>query len=203
VHLKPVRISSKFFKELIIMDTLTALHSRISSPRLTGEVSEEQLLNIYKAALRAPDHAQLKPWRFLIIKADGRNKLGDLFAQAALEENPEQTAEMAEKARSKPLRAPIILVCIAKVVEHNVVPEIEQILSCGSAVQNMLLAAYAQGVGAMWRTGGMAYNDSVKKGLEIKTSEKIIGYLYLGQIDGRSKNVPVLDVDEYFAVWDG
>ena len=67
----------------------------------------------------------------------------------------------------------------------------------------MLLAAYAQGVGAMWRTGGMAYNDLVKEGLEIKTSEKIIGYLYLGQIDGRSKNVPVLDVDEYFAVWDG
>ena len=51
------------------MDTLAALHNRISSPRLSGEVSEEHLQNIFKAALRAPDHAQLKPWRFLIIKA--------------------------------------------------------------------------------------------------------------------------------------
>ena len=58
------------------MDTLAALHNRISSPRLSGEVSDEHLQNIFKAALRAPDHAQLKPWRFLIIKEEARNKLG-------------------------------------------------------------------------------------------------------------------------------
>ena len=84
------------------MDTLAALHNRISSPRLSGEVSDEHLQNIYKAALRAPDHAQLKPWRFLIIKEEARDKLGELFAQAEKEENPEQTVQMAEKARSKP-----------------------------------------------------------------------------------------------------
>ena len=185
------------------MDTLAALHNRISSPRLSGEVSDEHLQNIFKAALRAPDHAQLKPWRFLIIKEEARNKLGELFAQAERGENPEQTVQMAEKARSKPLRAPVIVVCVAKLVEHNIVPEVEQILSCGSAVQNMLLAAYAQGVGAMWRTGGMAYNDLVKKGLGLTANEQITGYLYLGQIEGRSKTVPVLKVDEYFSVWKG
>src|SRR5690625_6806132 len=60
------------------------------------------------------------------------------------------------------------------------VAEVEQIVSTGAAVQNMLLAAYALGVGAFWRTGAMAYHPTIAKGLGLTDNEKIIGYLFLG-----------------------
>ena len=47
------------------MDALEALHYRRSYPRLDGPVPSDKILqNIYKAAIRAADHALLKPWRF-------------------------------------------------------------------------------------------------------------------------------------------
>ena len=82
------------------MDALQALHSRVSSPRLTGEVGNRELRNIFKAALRAPDHAQLRPWRFLVIKGDERNHLGELFARAELSLNPDHTPQMLAKTKA-------------------------------------------------------------------------------------------------------
>ena len=67
----------------------------------------------------------------------------------------------------------------------------------------MLLAAHPQGVGAMWRTGGMAYNRIVQEGLGLESNESIVGYLYLGQIDGRSKSIEPPDIDAYFQEWHG
>ena len=185
------------------MDALEALHSRISSPRLKGDVGSRALNNIFKAALRAPDHGLLKPWRFLVIKGEDRSHLGELFARAELSENPSITPQALSKTKAKPLRAPMIIVCIACITEHKSVPEIEQLLSCGAAIQNMMVAAHAQGVGAMWRTGAMAYNEIVNAGLRLKENERILGFLYLGQIDGRSRTLTPLDTEEYFAEWHG
>jgi nitroreductase len=185
------------------LDALEALHSRTSSPRLTGDVSSEALENILKAALRAPDHAQLRPWRFLLIKGDARKRLGEVFAQADLSENPSQTSQQLEKTRVKPLRAPLIIVGIARVTEHASVPEIEQLISCGAAMQSMLLAAYAQGVGAMWRTGGMAYNPIVHQALELQQNEKIVGYLYMGRTQGKSRIPSELDLGDFSQEWHG
>ena len=65
----------------------------------------------------------------------------------------------------------------------------------------MLIAAHAQGIGAMWRTGSMAYDPMIKKGLGLTEKEKIIGFLYLGSIQGPLKNVAEPNIDEYFKEW--
>ena len=185
------------------MKALEALHSRNSAPRLTGEVSESHLGNILKAGLRAPDHAQLRPWRVLVIDGKARDKLGALFAQAKLARDPDQTPEQLAKIKGKPLRAPLVIVVAAKIVEHVKVPEIEQLLSAGACAQNMLLAAHAQGLGAMWRTGEMAYDPLVHKGLGFEDNEKIVGFLYVGEIDGRTKEISELDVSRFVSWWGG
>jgi nitroreductase len=184
------------------MDALDVLQQRVSVPRLGGDVpSKDVLQNIFKAALRVPDHAQLRPWRFLLISGDSREKLGDLFVRAQLEDAPELSSTAIEKARSKTLRAPLIIAIVAKTQTHPKVPEIEQLLSAGASVQNMLLAAHAQGIGAMWRTGGMAYHSTVLAGLGLISREKLIGFLYIGEIMGRTRIAPDLEVDEYFESW--
>ncbi|MBT8147505.1 MAG: nitroreductase, partial [Gammaproteobacteria bacterium] len=141
------------------MDALEALLNRTSVPKLTGPPpSGTNLENICQAALRAADHGVLRPWRFLVISGDSRHKLGDLFVEAAAAKDPTMDSMALERVRQKPLRAPLIIVSISCPQSHPKVPEIEQDLSAAAATQNMLLAAFAQGIGAFWRTGSMAYD---------------------------------------------
>ncbi len=49
---------------------LIAAALRLAEPAPAGE----QLENILRAGLRAPDHGTLQPWRFFIIADDGRER---------------------------------------------------------------------------------------------------------------------------------
>lgn len=184
------------------MDTIEALHNRVSSPLLKEPApTTEQLNNLLKAASRAPDHKMLKPWRFLIIEGPGREAFGELLAKAAQLRDPHIDDEGLTKARNKPLRAPMILVAIACVSEHPKVPEIEQVITAGAAANNIITAAYALGLGAYWRTGTPAFDDTVKEGLGLTENEQIIGFIYLGTPDGRSRRLPEFDVSECSSHW--
>ena len=184
------------------MKALDALHNRSSAPKLGDPIPGQEVLdNIYKAAFRAADHGVLRPWRFLIIKQSARNRLGELFVSAAKRDDADINEEMQQRLREKPLRAPLILVVISCAVEHPKVPAIEQQLSAAAAAQNMLVAAYAQGVGAMWRTGSMAYHETVKYGLGLATHEKIIGFLYMGTVSGAVKQLHEPRLEDYFQEW--
>lgn len=184
------------------MNALDVLHNRVSIPLLQSPApSGEVLDNIQRAALRAADHRMLRPWRFLIIENEGLDRLGQLFVAAKTPEGGELSVDEQAHWAGKPHRAPMIIVAIANCQEINKVPEIEQVLSTGSAVQNMLNAAFAQNVGAMWRTGSFAYNPTVREGLGVADHERIVGFLYLGAPAGRTKPVPTLPVEQFFSRW--
>lgn len=185
-----------------MMDALSALHGRVSCPRLIEPAPQgETLRNIQKAAFRAADHARMRPWRFLILEGESRNKLGELFIKAASAKGEELTEKQKERVARKPLRAPMIIVVIASLKQNPKVPDIEQVISAGAAAQNMITAAYAQGVGAIWRTGDVAYDQIVMDGFGLSENEQIVGFLYLGTMPVDGLEAPVLEVDDYFQVW--
>jgi len=184
------------------MEALQALQTRSSQPRLTDPApSAEVLENIYRSALRAADHGLLRPWRFLIIRGDSRDRLGDLFVAAAESSGDKLNEPQKDKMRQKPLRAPLILVTISSPCEHPKIPQFEQDLSAAAATQNMLIAAHAQGVGAMWRTGAMAYHPTVKRGLGLAQHEKIVSFLYLGTAQENGRSPQETDPNDYFTEW--
>lgn len=182
------------------MDALTLLTSRFSSARLTEPApAGEQLDNIKRAALQVPDHGNLRPWRFVI--AQGRQalcRLGDIFAEAAVEDDPAISNELLERARQLPLRAPMVIICIAKAVEHAKVPLAEQQHSAACAVMAMQQAAFAQGFGGIWRTGAYAQLDFVKQALELGEDDEIIGYLYLGTPNGEPATRKEVNPADFF-----
>ena len=53
----------------------------------------------------------------------------------------------------------------------------------------------------MWRTGSMAYHPIVMQGLDLAEHERIIGFLYLGTIDGPTKNLQEPKLDDFFVEW--
>ena len=184
------------------MNALEVLHNRVSIASLEAPApSGEVLANIQQAALRAADHRLLRPWRYLVIEGEGLSKLGALLAESKEADEGPLSAEDREKWVSKPHRAPMVIVAIATIEDNPKVPEVEQLLSAGAGVQNMLNAAYAQGVGAIWRTGGFAYHPVVKAGLGLVENEQIIGFLYLGTPKGKLREAPVVDSAHYFTSW--
>lgn len=183
------------------MEAIDLLLGRVSVTRLSEPApTEEQRDVLFRAALRAPDHALLRPWRFLTIEGAAREQLGELFAQA-LQQGGEVSEEALDKARRMPMRAPLLIVAIASPKPHPKVPESEQLLAVGSAVHGLLLAAHAQGIGAVWRTGEFSYDAHVALGLGLLEQERIIGFVYLGTPEGPLRTPPVLEPHEFVQHW--
>ncbi|SDS52252.1 Nitroreductase [Halopseudomonas litoralis] len=184
------------------MDALTALHNRVSMPRLIGPApTPEQQEALFQAALRTPDHARLRPWRFLVLEGQGLERLGELFTVSALNRTGDPNAAEVLRAPSLPQRAPMIIIAISSARVHPKVPEIEQDMSCAVAVGNMLVAAHALGLGAVWRTGELAYDPLVREGLGLQAHEKIIAFLYLGQSMTPDRAAPELEPRDFFRRW--
>lgn len=185
------------------MDALALLHQRRSMGKLTGPApSAEQLDALYRAALRAPDHKELTPYRFIEISGDGLDRLGELFAESDYQANPHVDEGSLDAARKKPKRAPMIIAVIATITPGlPKVPPVEQIIAAGCAAHAMLCAAYAQGLGAMWRTGTYAHDKIVWRGLGLEENEELIGYLYLGQPGGRYPDAPMRDPGDFVERW--
>jgi nitroreductase len=163
------------------MDALEAINTRATA-KTYGEnaPSREQLAIVLQAAVRAPDHGRLRPWRFMIIKGDQRRKFGDILASSALRRVPGLGAGDQQRERDKAMRAPLIIVVACRVVPGTKIPIIEQILAAGSAAQNMLLALHAMGFAAAWKTGEAAYDPEVKRALGFAVDDHIVGFVYAG-----------------------
>ena len=187
------------------MDALAALHHRVSVGALTDPAPDNaQRENIFRAALRAADHGNLRPWRFLLVEGEARNRLGEIYLRASEAAAGEPLADaQRERTLSLPLRAPLILVAITRLQEHPKVPFDEQRMSTAGAVQAMLTAAFAEGVGAYWRTGALAQNRDVAQGLGLAENEEISGFIYMGTPAKPPRPAPDLAVSDFFAEWTG
>ena len=185
------------------MDALENIISR-NSPRVLSEPvpSDEQMQLVYKAALRAPDHAWLRPSRFIEVKGDGIRKLSEIFSQFANDHIAGGDQQKVEKYKNAPFRAPMIIILISHITEHPKVPEIEQIMSTAAAAQNILLALSALKFGGMWRTGALALDEKISSYLGLQENEKVLGYLYVGTPEGSEKKIPELELSDFVTKWD-
>jgi nitroreductase len=163
--------------------------------------SATELQKIQSAALSAPDHARLKPWRYLVIKGDSRKQLGALFQAAMHKDHPELTKEQLLRYVQMPMRAPLIIVAITSLIDHPKVPESEQLLSTAVGVGYMLLATEALGYGGYWRTGPLSTHSEVKKGLGLSNNEQIVGFLYIGTAQKEPRTKTLLKVSDFFKYW--
>jgi len=187
------------------MDALQALTSRRSPPKLVEPApDDEQLAAILSAAIRAPDHGRLRPWRFILLRGEARERLGTVLADALRARAPDVPDDVVARERQKPLRAPLMVVVAANLVEGHKIPVIEQVLAAGAAAQNLILAAHAMGFGAMWRTGEAAYDARVKEALGLQPADAIVGFMYLGTPQGRPPIPPnEPGVKEFMREWSG
>ncbi len=163
------------------MDALETIFNRHSIPILRPDpVPHEMVERLLAAAVQAPNHFHLRPWRFAVLQGPARERLGDVLADILKEAQPNLTTMAYDKERTKPLRAPLI---IAVGVERSDDPRsnpIEDMCAAAAACENLLLAAHALGLAGIWRTGPPASIPRVKHFLGFNPDQPLIAFLYLG-----------------------
>lgn len=177
---------------------LKQLLTRASNPKLVAPGPDEtELADILRAGWLAPDHKYLRPTRVHVIAGDRRTALGDVFARAALSDDPDASSGSLEKLRVKPLRAPLILAVGCRPRAHPKVPEIEQISATAAAVVLMQTAADTLGYSSMWRTGPMAYHPLVKRAFDLSAGDHLLAFLYIGTADAAPKQRQTMDLKSW------
>jgi len=186
------------------MDAMELLLGRESALKLEGPgPTEAELDAMFRGALRAPDHGRLRPWQFVVVTEDRREAFGALLAESMARRMPGVSADELARERGKAMRAPVIVVAAAKLAKGHKIPESEQMLSAGAAVQNLMLAANALGYGAMWKTGAPAYDTGVKRALGIDAEHEIVGFVYIGKQVGAGHPAPRPEPGDFVSVWTG
>lgn len=178
-------------------DVLTTLTERVSHGSLEAPgPSADEIELMTRAALRAPDHALLRPWRFVVVEGDRREALGVVLHESLRLRGVTDEAQLA-KALKAPLRAPLVVAVLLDYKAHLKVDRTEQVGSAAAATYAMSLAANALGYGTMWRTGQYATDPHVVEALGGSPQDEVIGFLYVGTRKGPSKNLPKLDPSDF------
>ena len=179
------------------MDALDNILRRVSARELAEpHPTESEMEKVYKAALRAPDHAWLRPSSFIEVKGDGLKKLSNIFLEYAKNQT-DITDQIIQKYKNAPFRAPMIIILVNTFKKHPKVPAIEQKLSTATAAQNIMLALNTMNYSSIWRTGKLAFNKEIQTKLNLSDDQEILGYLYIGTSIGENKKIPNLDIDDF------
>ncbi len=171
---------------------------------------EAQLARIVEAAAAAPDHAQLLPWRFVLVPATARGALADAFEQSLAERDPQATPEERAQAREKAFRSPTLLLavarlsgpddtCVADEPRAREVPDAERLVSAGCAIQNMLLMATALGFGSALTSGKALASPGFRALFSLAPSEQALCFISIGTPTQRKPARPLAEAGRYMS----
>ena len=170
------------------MDVFEALRTRRDIGKLKAETPPRDFIEkILEAGTWAPNHHLTQPWRFFVVTGEALNRFGEARARALIDEldDPDSATSRArlDKERVAALRSPVMIAVAISPSDNPIVEEVEEIETVAMAVENMLLAAHALGVGAMLRTGKPAYRKKVNEFFGLRGKERLFGFVHLGYPD--------------------
>ena len=135
-----------------LADTLTAIKTRRSVKEyLDTEIPREWIEELLDAAHWAPNHKLTHPWRFHVFTGKGRERLVEA-RQASVRWAAEKKGQPASEddlnfARAKCFSSPAVII-VSMVGDDNKIVDQENYAACWCAIENLLVAATARGLGS-------------------------------------------------------
>ena len=173
------------------MDAIEAIRTRRSVGKFsTQPVGRETIEVLLEAGAQAPNHYKVRPWRFVVLRGESRDRLGGVMAGIFHRRFPEAPAQALAKERAKPFRSPVIIAVGVDEPSESKVQEIENICAAAAACENILLAAHALGLGGHWRTGDAARDPEIKQFLGLSEKQHLIAFLYIGYVEVQTQPTP-------------
>ncbi len=140
--------------------------------------SVDDLARMAAAALRAPDHAELVPFRFAVVRGEARERLAALFEQAARDAGKGDADATLDAERAR--RAPVTVAVLARIdMGHPLVPAHEQWMAVGGALANWLNAAHLLGYAGKMLSGRKARSPRLQQAF-CGPGETLVGWVSLG-----------------------
>ncbi len=143
--------------------------------------TDAQLDLILQAAVRAPDHGAIHPWRFAIVRGADIPAVVDVAVRVGLAEGKPLPQPKVDNARKWLSRVPLLILIACRPDPNGRIPQEESRLSVSAAVMNMLNAAHALGFHGFWSTGLGTYLDGLGEALGFDAlDDHFMGYVALG-----------------------
>lgn len=140
--------------------------------------TDEQLWAMAMAALRAPDHQKLIPFRFVVARGEALQRLAALFEDYGRRKG--KAGEELAAERRKALQAPVLVAVIARVRDDlPEVPPREQWACIGGAVANALNALHFMGFAGKMVAGARAADPAISAAY-CAAGEVLLGWMVVG-----------------------
>ena len=164
-----------------------AIRSRRSVREFTDKpVGNDQLSDWLEAACWAPNHHLTEPWRFIVLEHGGakRREIAEMFRLLSYETSdqlpePKRTA-VADAAREEVLSAPAFVYAYSLIDDDEEVTK-ENYAATACAVQNLSLAAHADGFAVGWSTGRVTRLPGLASTIGADESWDMIAGLFIGE----------------------
>lgn len=147
-------------------------------------IPRESLERIIHAATLAPSAMNAQPWRYHVAQGDARVAMGKIISQATLhldeylrQLEPEQY-EFAIEWYSSLGNAPVLIAVSSPDVETEI-DIINNLLSIGTSIENVLLAATAEGLASCNVTAAWWVREDLSEYLHLK-DRMVIAVVVLG-----------------------
>jgi nitroreductase len=167
----------------LIADRTKALHLLLSrhsvSPKhlVAPGPSDEELQMLAEAALRAPDHGKLTPFRLVAIRGIALEKLADIFEDYGRRRG-KSGPELAQE-RVRATQAPLVIAVVARIESRADIPTYEQWACVGGAIANVLNALHFLGYAGKMLSGERASDECVARAF-CERDEQLIGWISAG-----------------------
>jgi nitroreductase len=166
------------------MDAYDAIARRVSTRAfLDRPVPRDAIARLLDAAVRAPNHKLTEPWRFVVLSGASRDRYADIRRVHREGRFADPTAPDAARAIEKTWReareTPAVVVVLCALSDDAVRRE-EDLASTWMAVQNLLTAATADGLGTYVRTGGILDEPALREILEAPPGFRVVAVVSVG-----------------------
>ncbi len=179
-------------------------------------LSRAQIEAVLEAARWAPSPHGRQPWRFVVVTTpEGKTRLADAMgeewrSQLALDGQDAAVIETRfRKSHARITGAPAVIVPCLYLEDLDVYPDPERqaaettmaVQSLGCAVQNMLLAAYAQGFDGGWMCAPLFCQGTVRAALGLAETLHPHALIPLGYPAQDPVRRPRRPLDELVTSW--
>ncbi|MEP9377571.1 nitroreductase [Aquabacter sp. CN5-332] len=186
-------------------ETIALLKGRRSLPLrslVEPGPGEDEIAAMLALAARVPDHGRLVPWRFILLKGEGRAQAGDRLDALYLRQNPDLPPVKSDMWRTYLMRAPLTVVAVSRPDPTSKVPEFNQVLSAGAACMNLIAAATALGYAAHWLLKWPGRDAEAAALLGVGEGEKVAGFIHIGSPAEQVADRPRPVLTEVVTVWE-
>jgi nitroreductase len=165
------------------MSLLDAIENRRSIKKFTSRaVTRAEIEALLDAAILAPNHGMTQPWGFIVMGEEARRAYGEVLGgrRASRIEDPEAAATVRERSVRGMVETPAIIAVTMHLDEDPETLE-EDYAATFMAIQNMLLAAVARGLGTQIKTGAVMADPALRAALGVEEGRRIVALVFVGE----------------------